>query len=179
MRRAVILCAPLLVAACGTQSQAGVPTPRASEPTAQQPTTTTPAPPPASPEPTANGPCPYLPTNFVQDANGQRVSKVRISADKPNPACFFYRADGKIQLTAWVFSGDPKQAKALVDQAAPVATANPAELPGGWTGGAQATDTGAVYAVAKAGTAIVITTNQEQTIKAKRVAEKAIETLGL
>jgi hypothetical protein len=33
--------------------------------------------------------------------------------------------------------------------------------------------------VAKAGSAVVITTNQAQTIKAKRVAEEAIDALGL
>jgi UPF0176 protein len=179
MRTALILSAVLLVAACAPRSEAGVATPRTTERSAPQPTTTTAVTAPAAPEPTANGPCPYLSTDFVQDANGQRVTKVRISADKPNPACFFYRADGKLQLTAWVFTGDPKQAKALVDQSAPVATANPAELPGGWKGGAQATSTGAVYAVAKEGSAVVVTTNQEQTIKAKRVVEKAIETLGI
>jgi hypothetical protein len=36
-----------------------------------------------------------------------------------------------------------------------------------------------VFAVAKDGAAVVITTNQAQTIKAKRVAEKAIAALGL
>jgi len=66
-----------------------------------------------------------------------------------------------------------------VDRVAPVATANPAQLPDGWTGGSQATDGGAVFAVAKGGTAVVVTTNQAQTIKAKRVAEKTIAELGL
>lgn len=181
MRRALIRCAPLLVAlaACTSPSQAQQPPGTDQPSTPPSAATPTSVAPPPSPEPSANGPCPYLTNAFVQDANGQRVSKVRISADAPNPACFFYRSDGKVQLTAWVFAGDVKQAKAVVDRAAPVATANPADLPGGWAGGAQSTDAGAVFAVAKAGTAVVITTNQAQTIKAKRVAEKAIETLGL
>jgi UPF0176 protein len=178
MRRVGILLGALLVAACTTKTQ-GQPTAAGGPSAAPQPTATTPAAPPPTPQPTADAQCPYLTTAFIADANGQRVSKVKTSADTPHPACFFYRADGKIQLTAWVFVGDPRQAKALVDQSAPVATANPADLPGGWAGGAQATDAGAVFAVAKAGTAVVISTNQGQTIKAKRVAEKAIEELSL
>jgi UPF0176 protein len=134
---------------------------------------------PDKPEPVADGPCPYLTSEFIGQANGQRATKVRISADKPYPSCFFYRADGAVQLTVQVFTGDPAQAKALVDQAAPVDTSNPANSPSGWTGGSQTTDTGAVYAVAKAGNAVVVTTNQQQTIKARRVVEKAIAALEL
>jgi hypothetical protein len=36
-----------------------------------------------------------------------------------------------------------------------------------------------VFAVAKDGSAVVITTNQKQTIKAKRVAEQTITALAL
>jgi len=134
---------------------------------------------PPSPQPAREAKCPYLDSAFIADANGQRVGKVRVSADTPTPACFFYRSDGKLQLTAQVYAGDPGAAKALVDRSAPVATSNPAELPAGWSGGSQSTDSGAVFAVAKGGSAVVITTNQAQTIKAKRVAEKAIAALGL
>ena len=180
MRRAVIVVGPLLVglAACAPRSVAGVATVPTSV-AAPTSTTRTVAAPPASPHPVADGKCPYLASAFVQDANGQRVSKVRVSADKPHPACFFYRADGRVQLTAWIYVGDPGVAKALVDQAAPLATSDPAQLPAGWAGGSQATGSGAVFAVAKGGSAVVITTNQAQTIKAKRVAESAIATLGL
>jgi hypothetical protein len=173
-----ILLGALLIAGCTAKTE-GQPTAPGSTVNTTQPTTSTPPVPPPIPEPATDKPCPYLTNAFIADANGQRVGKVRTSADAPHPACFFYRTDGRIQLTARIFIGDPGQAKALVDQVAPVATANPADLPGGWTGGAQSTDTGAVFAVAKAGTAVVISTNQEQTIKAKRVAEKVIEQLSL
>jgi len=128
----------------------------------------------------ADGPCPYLESTFVAEANGQRATKVRISADKPHPACFFYRADGNIQLTVRVFVGDAKQAKALVDEAAPIATSSPASSPAGWKGGSLGTEkTGSVYAVAKQGTAVVVTSNQAQSIKARRVAEQTITALAL
>lgn len=133
---------------------------------------------PPEPQPTNAGPCPYLEDSYVADTNGQHVSKVKTSADQP-PACFFYRPDGGLQLTVRVYSGDASVAKGLVDGAAPVATSNPAKLSGGWEGGAQATDEGAVYAVAKDGSAVIVTTNQEQTIKAKQIAQESITTLGL
>jgi UPF0176 protein len=179
MRRLVVLLPVLVgVAACGAQVVAGAPS-AGQQVGAGRTTVPTSVGPPPSPVPVADGKCPYLDSAFVADANGQKVGKVRVSADKPHPACFFYRSDGKIQLTVQVYVGEPGAAKTLVDQAAPVATSNPAELPAGWAGGAQATGSGAVFAVAKQGSAVVITTNQAQTIKAKRVAEKTIAALGL
>lgn len=178
MRRAVILVVPLVLAAACSKPQPAPARPVTTTTGAQQPTSTV-AKPPASPVPAADGKCPYLENAFVAQANGQRVNKVKLSTDKPHPACFFYRSDGKIQLTAQVYVGEQAAAKALVDQAAPVATSDPAKLSTGWTGGSQSTKTGAVFAVAKEGTAVIISTNQQQTIKAKRVAEQAIEALSL
>jgi UPF0176 protein len=172
----------LLLLGCLAACSANTPQPQATSTPQQQPSSTAksePEGPPPSPEPVADGPCPYLESAFVADANGQRATKVRISADKPHPTCFFYRADGNIQLTARVYVGDVKTAKALVDEAAPIATSNPATSPAGWKGGSLGADKGSVYAVAKEGTAVIVTSNQAQSIKARRVAEKAIETLGL
>jgi hypothetical protein len=134
---------------------------------------------PATPKPSADGPCPYLDTQFVMDANGQHVTKVEVSGDKPNPACFFYRPDGGLQVTVQVYVGDELTAKAIVDQAAPIKTSNPATAPDGWNGGAMPTQDGSIYAVAKGGNAVVTTSNQQQTIKAKRITVQAIESLGL
>jgi hypothetical protein len=137
--------------------------------------------PPIAP-PAIIGACPYLRTVFVEDANGQHVGKVRISASQggqPDPVCYFYRPDGSLQLTVRVYTGDAPTATAIVNQAAPVATSDPATDPTGWQGGSQANATGAVYAVAKGGHAVVVITNQKQTIKARRVAEQAIGALGL
>ncbi|AXB46047.1 DUF2020 domain-containing protein [Amycolatopsis albispora] len=132
---------------------------------------------PAAPEPAADGKCPYLEETAVERANGQRVSKVRLSAEPP-PTCFFYALNGKPQLTVRPYAGDPAVAKAVVDQAAPIATSNPADQPPGWQGGMQTTGEGAVYAVAKGGNAVVVTTNQGQTVKAREVAKQAIASLG-
>jgi UPF0176 protein len=134
---------------------------------------------PPEPQPVADGPCNYLSTAAVQAANGQLVSTVRVSADRPHPACFFLRRDGKVQLRVWIVVATPEVARATVDAAAPVATSDLAELPGGWSGGSQPTSEGAAFAVARRGSAVVITTNQRQTISARQIAEQVIATLGL
>lgn len=154
------------------------PTPVGSSPTGPAALASPAAPPPA-PQPVAEGPCRYLPATAVQAANGQRVAAVRVSADRPHPACFFLVGNGTVQLRTWIVVATPEVARATVDAAAPVATSDLAELPGGWSGGSQPTVDGAVFAVSRQGTAVVITTNQRQTIGARRIAEQVIATLGL
>ena len=102
-----------------------------------------------------------------------------ISADQPHPACFFLRGDGTVQLRTWIVVATPEVARATVDAAAPVSTSDLAELPDGWSGGSQPTTDGAVFAVARRGTAVVITTNQRQTISARRIAGQVISALSL
>jgi hypothetical protein len=137
-----------------------------------------PAPPLPTPATTAT--CPYLDPVTAEDDNGQHVTTVKISAPdgQSEPSCFFYRPDGHWQLTVWVYSGSPAVAKAIVNSEAPVATSNPATDPAGWQGGAEPTASGAVYAVAKGGDAVVVITNQKQTIKARLVTDHVVSTLG-
>lgn len=181
MRRPLLLVLPALLAlsACGGAPQDSAP-PQTSAPPAQETTSAGPAQPPAVPVPATDGPCPYLDKEEVRAANGQGVGKVRISEGKPNPACFFYRADNKsVQAMVWIYSGSAETAKAVVDAQVPVAGSSPADLPGGWKGGSKKTDSGAVFAVAKGEYAIVVTTNQDRTIAAKRIATVAAGNLKL
>ncbi|KAA9166722.1 DUF2020 domain-containing protein [Amycolatopsis acidicola] len=175
MRRVLLTLGALgALAACSAPQQSAPASSSASAPPASAAVQV-----PPDPQPTADGPCPYLETSFIADANGQHVSKVRTSADQPHPACFFYALSGQLQLTVRVYVGDTAVAKALVDQSAPVNSSNPATDPAGWSGGYQPTGNGAVYAVSKAGTAVVVTTNQKQTVKARTVAKQTISALGL
>jgi len=181
------LTSALLLVFCAAACSANTPPQQSSDKPASTPppaaSTSADAGPPGAPEPVADGPCPYLESTFVADANGQHVTKVRISADKPHPTCFFYRPDGAVQMTVRVYVGDTKTAKTLVDEAAPIATSNPATSPAGWKGGLltqdKGTDKGSVYAVAKDGSAVIVKSNQAQSTKSRRVAEKAITSLGL
>jgi len=177
MRRLVLLApAVALLAGCSATIVTGTATP--SPPSASAGTAGGAQLPP-DPEPGATEDCPYLDKEFVAESNGQHVSKVRVSADQPHPACFFYRPDGKIQLTVRVYVGDPATATALVNKAAPVDSTNPASDPSGWKGGYQSSDDGAVYAVAKGDAAVIATTNQKQSVKARTVVKKAIAALKL
>ncbi|MGI5503812.1 DUF2020 domain-containing protein [Lentzea sp. CA-135723] len=177
MKRALLL--PLLgvLAACGSQTAQNVPVPTTQT---QQVTTTTSAAPtvPPAPQPASDGTCPYLATGFVAEANGQRVPKVKLSTDQPHPACFFYANATEIQLTVRVYVGDERVAKLIVNDAAPDGS-QPATAPTGWTGGYVSNDTGVVYAVGKGEAAVVVTSNQKQSIKARRIAEEAIKGLQL
>lgn len=165
--------------ACGGQESPGGTSAQASQPASTQVTTSsTPSGPPPAPEPAVEGTCPYLDKSEVAQANGQLVPKVMLSSDKTNPACFFYANATEVQLTVRVYRGDATTAKALVNEAAPIADSNPATEPAGWEGGSMATDAGAVYAVAKAGDAVVITSNQKQTIKAKQIAKLVVQGLA-
>lgn len=84
-----------------------------------------------------------------------------------------------MQLSVRVYVGDPRTAKGIVNQATPVSTSSPATQPAGWQGGYQSIDSGAVYAVARNGDAVVVHTNQAQSIKARAIAELAITALKL
>jgi len=179
-RLPIVIGLVLVVAGCAAPTEDPVSSPAPELTTIQAaPTTQPPAVPPPDPTPARDGRCPYLDTDFAAETNGQQVSKVRLSADEP-PACFFYRGNGDEQLRVQVLAAaDPAVAKALVDRVTPVATSDPASLDGGWEGGRQPTATGAVFAVAKGGAAVVVVTNQKQTIKATVIAERVITTLGL
>lgn len=182
MRKAALfpglVLAGITVAGCSTPQATPTSTPAAPTTTASSAAPTSATVPP-QPQPASDGQCPYLTSAFIADANGEKVTKVQVSADKPHPACFFYSYGNTRQITVQVYVGEASAAKGLVDRAAPVQTSDKAELTGGWEGGSLSSSTGAVYAVSKAGNAIVVTTDQKQTIKAKQVAKQAITALGL
>ena len=125
--------------------------------------------------------CPYLDQNEVQNDNGQHVASVKISSSadgQPHPVCYFYRPDGHLQMTVRVYVGTPTVATAVVNQAAPIKSSSPADQPPGWNGGSQAMSDGAVYAIAKGGTAIVVLSNQLQSIKCRLVATAVVQDLA-
>ncbi|MEU3649980.1 DUF2020 domain-containing protein [Lentzea sp. NPDC034063] len=177
MKRALLLPLLGLLAACGPDV---VPSKPVAAPQNQQApaTTSAAATVPPAPQPAKEGTCPYLATSFVAQANGQLVPRVKLSTDEPHPACFFYANATEIQLTVRVYVGDEKVAKLIVNEAAPDGS-QPANSPTGWTGGYVNNDSGVVYAVAKSDAAVVVTSNQKQSIKARRIAEEAIKGLKL
>lgn len=126
--------------------------------------------------------CPYLDTAWVAETNGQRVTGLGVDKRFTTPACVFWSFPEEPQLTVMVREmGSIDEAIAVVDWAAPIDTTEPAEEPLGWSGGRRggSNGPGALYAVQKDSTAVVVFTNQDQSLKAQLVAEEVIGNLGL
>ena len=81
---------------------------------------------------------------------------VFIDGTKINPSGYRSKVRRREELAKLIRSS-PQMAKAIVNQAAPIASSNPATEPAGWNGGSEATGGGAVYAGAKQGNAVVVT----------------------
>lgn len=131
---------------------------------------------------TAQQACPYLDTQWVADTNGQRMTGLGIDERFATPACVFWSFPEEPQLTVIVREmATVDDAIAVVDWAAPIDTTEPAEEPEGWSGGrlGGSGGTGALYAVQKDTTAVVVFTNQDQSLKAQLVAEEVITNLRL
>ncbi|AZI56916.1 DUF2020 domain-containing protein [Nakamurella antarctica] len=167
----------------------------AAEPSAAEPSTapTTPAAPASyTPPPDAQtivGDCPYLTDEQVESATGQRKGADMVRPMSPQPTCEFVRSDGTYLATVRVlqFATDA-EAVAAVDYYVPRETSQPATQPEGWAGGLKSTPDGnvvssnplalAVYGVSKGGAAVIATTNEPRTFKARELVKDAISTLG-
>lgn len=129
--------------------------------------------------------CPYLDTQFVAETNGQKVTGVGIDERFDPPACQFWSYPEEPQLTVIVRrTASPQEAMEVVDWAAPVDVTAPADEPEGWNGGRHGGGEvpgriGAAYAVASGPIAVVVFTNQDESVKAQLIAEHVIATLGL
>lgn len=131
---------------------------------------------------TAQQECPYLSAQWVADTNGQRMTGLGIDQRFSTPACVFWSFPEEPQLTVIVREMPTvEEAIAVVDWAAPIDSTEPAEEPEGWSGGRRGgrETSGALYAVQKDTTAVVVFTNQQQSLKAQLVAEEVITNLGL
>lgn len=129
--------------------------------------------------------CPYLETQFVAETNGQKVTASGIDERFDTPACVFWSYPEEPQLEVLVrHTGSEQEARDVVDNFAPVDVTDLAEEPAGWSGGRAGGGVipgrdGAVYAVAKDSVAVVVLTNQKESVKAQLIAEQAIVNLSL
>lgn len=123
-------------------------------------------------EPVLREDCPYLSTDEVSLLNGEMATDVRID-DRVDPAaCFFYSADGTVQLTTTVFSAESEErAGQLVNESAPVEESERSDIEGGWTGGRTGGPGGALVVLSRGTQVLAVQSTQEQSVKAQRVAE--------
>lgn len=135
-----------------------------------------------------DGDCPYLSAAVVRNITGQRTGQTRLVHLTPQPMCIFYRSDGsELGRIRIIKAATPRAAVAAVDQHVPIAGSQPATQPPGWSGGSNTTpgqmtqnSTGeSVYAVARAGVAVVAQENESPSLKARTMAVCAIYGLGL
>ena len=124
-------------------------------------------------------PCPYLDTQWVANTNGQRMIAQGVDARFNTPACVFWSFPDEPQATVIVRHMPTAQAAInVVDWAAPIATTEPVDE-NDWSGGRSGNPQGAVYAVQKGPVAVVVFSNQEQSLKAELIAKEAIKNLNL
>lgn len=128
---------------------------------------------------------PYLDSEWVARTNGQKVTGQGIDERSTTPACVFwsYGEDPQLQVSVRHMAS-PEEATAVVDRAAPIEKTNPAEEIDGWSGGRTGGELveapwGALYAVTKGPTAVVVFSDQAQSVKAEAVAREVIANLGL
>lgn len=128
------------------------------------------------------GQCPYLDGEWVQNTNGQRLTGVGVDERFDPPACIFWSYEDQPQVQVMVRTmRTNKDAVAVVDHAAPIDSTLKALEPQGWSGGRRGGNetSGALYAVWKDRTAVVVFTAQDQSLKAQTIAEETIKNLGL
>lgn len=127
--------------------------------------------------------CPYIDGEWLQNTSGQRLTGTSLDARFDPPACVFWSYEDQPQVTVMVRRMQTnKDAIAVVDHAAPIDSTLKALQPEGWSGGRRGEDPnhpGAVYAVWKDETAVVVTTVQGQSVKAQQIAEETIRNLKL
>lgn len=128
----------------------------------------------------ADAPCPYLDNEFIAQTNGQKVTSTGTDERFDPPACGFWGYGENPQVTVLVrHMPDEQQARDVVDWAAPIDSTDPASLDGGWEGGRSGGDNGAVFAVQQGATAVVVWSDQAQSVKAQFIAQHTIDSLGL
>lgn len=118
----------------------------------------------------------------MADTNGQKMQGTDIDERFDPPACLFWSYQPQEQPQATVLvrrMATVADARNVVDFFAPVATTDPASEPAGWEGGRYGGEGHAVYAVQKDNVAVVVTSSQEQSVKAQLIAEETIKNLGL
>ena len=167
--------------------------PPSSEPSAtasQAPTSQVPVPTLTWPDAEA-GSCPYITNEEAGKFNGQGLGQTYIRPLTPHPVCDFFRSDGGWSASvAVVVTDSDAEAVAVVNAAAPIDDSDPAELNGGWTGGSWVKEEGAdpeifqpeelaVYAVSKGPIAVIATSNEPLTKKARNFVFAAITALEL
>ncbi|KAA0918669.1 DUF2020 domain-containing protein [Dietzia sp. ANT_WB102] len=149
----------------------------ASEPAAEMGTIRTAPPEATEPElprvdPVADAECPYLSAEEVSRLNGVPATDVRIDDGVDPAACFFYDAEGAVQLTTTVYSvASAERAAELVEESAPAGESDPSEAEGGWSGGRTGGPGGSLLVLARGAQVLAVQSTQEDSVTVQQIAE--------
>ncbi|WP_462399471.1 DUF2020 domain-containing protein [Corynebacterium falsenii] len=139
-------------------------------------------------QPAGTTSCPYIDSTWLENTTGQRFTGVGLDERFDPPACVFWSYEDVPQATVLVrHMTTNKDAVAVVDFHASIDSTLKALQPEGWSGGRRGGNTddgtpgasGAIYAVWKGPTAVVVHTAQDQSVKAQQIAEETIRNLNL
>lgn len=144
--------------------------------------------------------CPYFNTQELADMNGQRVTGVNVDTRFNPPSCQWWSYQDVPQAQIIVRTATNEQA--AIDMVGEAVThpgttdevgtitrgadgtisggsVDQATVPSGWQGYRAHTDGYAVYAVRKGTQVVIVHSNQAQTVKVQKIAEKVIANLGI
>jgi len=166
----------VLLAGCqsvATRAETAAPTPTAAgaQPRSPQPRASRPR--AARPPAPVEGRCPYVDADSVAGVVGQHISRTTVTPTRPHPGCSFYRPNGEraVEVAVSMRPG-PVQAQ---NEAISIGgrAANPVDGLG--DGGVVAvTAGGAVLAVSKGRTLVVVRINQRSSLEAKEIARYVV-----
>jgi hypothetical protein len=176
MAVALAVGAVLLVGCRSTSTPAGTaaPTPTAAGSRSVPPQPRTSRPQAARPAPTpVEGRCPYVDADSVAGTVGQHISRTTVTPTQPHPGCSFYRPNGEraVDIAVSTLSGRIQAQNEAISVGG--RAANPVDGLG--DGGVVAvTADGAVLAVSKGRTLVVVRINQRSSLEAKEIARYVV-----
>ena len=130
------------------------------------------------PTPTEDADCPYLSADEASDLTGERLDKVQIDPSYDPPACFFGTGEGAIMLMVSLETVDsPDEAVSLVDEIVPPDSTERADIDGGWTGGKNTSEAGAMLAVYREDQVFTVQTTQARSEAVQSVADTVLPRL--
>ena len=176
MRVAIVLglAAGLLLAGCDAVSHDATP-PTAAAPSASGvPRPTTPGTPP--PPVTVDAPCPYADATTVMDIVGQHIARTTVTRTTPHPGCAFYRPDGEkaADVAVSVLASAAAAQTEAIRRTGPAANPVDSVADGGTVA---ITGDGAVLAVSKGRTLVVVRINQRISLEATELAKLVVAKL--
>ncbi|HEX5493245.1 MAG TPA: DUF2020 domain-containing protein [Mycobacteriales bacterium] len=184
VRTIVSLSSLCLLAGCGgsgagpspRNQAAGGPVTASGPPTGAQPTLPKTSARPTPTPSTVDAPCPYVDTASVMNTIGQHLTRTTVTSTVPHPSCAFYRPDGAVaaQITVSDLANPIAAQNAALAQVGK--GSNPVSGIGDY-GVVAIVDDGALLAVTKGPSLVLVKINQQSSLEAREIARTVVSAL--